>query len=262
MTPLAFGADAVGRLFCFQGKSKMKSSLSVLAVMFTAALFVVPTAVAQTVRFETNAGNFDLLLNPTNNPQLQEHVDNLLAYVNSGRYDGTVINRADEGFVLQMGVFSVASPVLPSTINGFTLIQTFAPIAGVPAAEILLSNTLGQVGLALSGGPNGTNQDSGTSSFYVNLGNNSFLDNDFAVFAVIPDMTTVNNIMALSQVDLTLDQNFGADPGNLYFTDVPLLPNGNLVVISRAFVVPEPGSWGMLLAATFPAINRRPRRRA
>jgi cyclophilin family peptidyl-prolyl cis-trans isomerase len=240
----------------------MKWSLSVLAVMFTTALFVIPTAVAQTVRFETNAGNFDLLLNPTNNPQLQGHVDNLLAYVNSGRYDGTVINRAAEGFVLQMGVFSVVSPTVPSTINGFTLIQTFPPIQGKPAVQVGLSNTLGQVGLALSGGPNGTNQNSGTSSFFVNLGNNSFLDNDFAVFAVVPDMTTINNIMALSQIDLTLDQNFGADPSNLHFTDVPLLPNGNLVVISRAFVVPEPGSCTMLLVATIAFINRRPRRRS
>jgi cyclophilin family peptidyl-prolyl cis-trans isomerase len=260
MTPPAPVVDALGRLFCFHGKLKMKLSLFVFAVMFATALFQIHPAVAQTVRFETNAGNFDLVLNPTNNPQLQEHVDNMLAYVNSGRYDGTVINRADEGFVLQMGVFSVVSPVLPSTISGFTLIQTFPPIEGKPAVDVGLSNTLGQVGLALSGGPNGTNQDSGTSSFYVNLGNNSFLDNDFAVFAVVPDMTTVNSIMALSQIDLTAVPGFGAD--GLAFMDVPLLPNGNLVVISRAFVVPEPGSCGVLLFATFAFVHRRPRRRA
>ena len=43
----------------------------------------------------------------------------------------------------------------------------------------------------------GTNQDGGTSSFFVNLTSNTFLDADFTVFAAIPDMTVVNQIMAL-----------------------------------------------------------------
>ena len=66
------------------------------------ALFLLITSVAngQVVRFESNGGNFDLMLNPTGNALLQGHVDNFLQYITTGRYDGTVINRADEGFVL------------------------------------------------------------------------------------------------------------------------------------------------------------------
>ncbi len=69
-------------------------------------------AAAQTMRFETSVGSFDMVLNPTNDPNLQPLVDNLVAYIGLGRYDHTAINRADEGgagtaddLVLQMGGF-------------------------------------------------------------------------------------------------------------------------------------------------------------
>ena len=39
------------------------------------------SASAQVVRFETTAGEFDMVLNPTNNLVLQGHVDNMLSYV-------------------------------------------------------------------------------------------------------------------------------------------------------------------------------------
>jgi hypothetical protein len=124
-------------------------------------------------------------------------------------------------------------------------------VVGVPAANIGLSNTVGQVGLVLAGPL--PNPDSGTSSFFVNLGNNSFLDVDFTVFAAVPDMTTINAIMSLPQIDLTTDPGFGASPDNLGFTDVPLLPNGDLVVVSRAFVIPEP-SWHTLIWGLLPSL--------
>ena len=83
----------------------------------------------------------------------------------------------------------------------------------------------------------GTNQDSGSSSFFVNLGSNTFLDADFTVFAAIPDMTTINKIMDLMQTDLTADPDFGAGDGNLGFSDVPLEDNGFQVFIKRTFVI-------------------------
>src|SRR5690349_18577650 len=65
---------------------------------------------ADVVRFETTMGDFDMVLNPTNNSVLQNHVDNMLDYVNRGTYTGTWINRAAKNqdgsnFVLQMGGF-------------------------------------------------------------------------------------------------------------------------------------------------------------
>jgi len=182
-----------------------------------------------------------MVLNPTNNPLLQDYVDNFLAYVNAERYHCAVINRAAEGFVMQTGGFKVRTPELPSTVNGFMPIATFDPVPGVPADTIAgLSNTIGTVALALPGdGMGGTDEDAGTSSFFVNLTDNSFLDADFTVFAEVPDLTTINEIMALDQVDLTQDPNFGAGPGNLAFTDVPLRPNGDLVIITRAFEITD-----------------------
>jgi cyclophilin family peptidyl-prolyl cis-trans isomerase len=229
-------------------RQKVPDTFFVLVGSLAPVLVVSSLACGQVVRFETSAGSFDVVLNPTNHSRLQGHVDNFLQYVTSGRYDGTAINRADEDFVLQMGAYRTASSDVPDTASGFVPIEAFAPVNGVPAVQIGLSNTAGTVGLALSSGPNGTNEDSGTSSFYINLGTNSSLDADFAVFALVPDMTTISSIMSLSVVDLTTDPGFGTDPGTLAFTDVPLLPDGDLVIVSRAFVVPEP-SWSALLMA-------------
>jgi cyclophilin family peptidyl-prolyl cis-trans isomerase len=200
------------------------------------------TAHAQTVRFETNVGGFDMELNPTHEPLLQGNVDNLLQYVTSGRYDNTVINRAAPDFVLQMGVFQSPGAKPSATISGFVPIVAFPPVDGVPAADIPgLSNTSGMVGFALRGdGAGGIDHDGATSSFYVNLNDNSFLDPDFTIFAQIPNMATINAIMALPQTDFTQDPGFGADSGNLHFTNVPLLANGDLVVITHAFVIPVP----------------------
>jgi peptidyl-prolyl cis-trans isomerase A (cyclophilin A) len=216
------------------------------------------------VRFETNVGSFDMELNPTNNPLLQGNVDNLLQYVTSGRYDNTVINRAVPGFVVQMGVFQSPGAKPSATISGFVPIAGFPPVVGVPASQFPgLSNTNGMVGFALRGtGFGTTDRDSATSSFYINLANNSFLDQDFTIFAQIPNMATINAIMALPHVDFTLDPGFGADVSNLHFTDVPLLANGDLVVISHASVVSVPEPSACILACAFlPAFWTRKVRR-
>jgi cyclophilin family peptidyl-prolyl cis-trans isomerase len=212
---------------------------------FILLVAMLPASVShgQVVRFQTSVGDFDLVLNPTSNPALRGHVDNMLHYVLSGRYDDTVINRAarDQAgfpFVLQMGEFETLGPAIPTSVDGFHTIPMFDPIQGAPAAWNGLSNTIGTVGLALSSNANGSaNHDSGQSSFYINMTDNAFLDQDFAVFAEIANLTTINAIMALPTFDLTTNPSF--DPGfnNLAFTEVPELPNGNLVFIRKAFVV-------------------------
>ena len=158
---------------------------------------------AQVVRFQTTVGNFDMVLNPTNNPVLQGHVDNMLEYVETAT-TGAAGSIGPPRISCCRWAASIRTPsacrwtsstrpVARSTSRG-------EPAAGIPG----LSNTVGTVSLALSGaGTGGTNQDSGSSSFFVNLTGNTFLDADFTVFAAIPDMTTINNIMALMQTDLT-----------------------------------------------------------
>jgi cyclophilin family peptidyl-prolyl cis-trans isomerase len=201
--------------------------------------FAAPPATAQVVRFETTVGSFDMVLNPTDNPLLQGHVDNMLHYIDNESYRSSWINRAAEGFVLQMGGFYSHTKRVPFDITNTRSVATIDPIEGEPAAENPgLSNTLGTVAMALPGLPTGgTNQNGGTSSFFVNLTSNDFLDADFTVFAAIPDMTTINAIMALMQEDLTADPDFGAGNGNLGFSDVPIDENGFQVFIRRAFVI-------------------------
>jgi cyclophilin family peptidyl-prolyl cis-trans isomerase len=212
-----------------------------LGIAVAVCLCVASGVSAQSVvRFETTMGNFDMVLNPTNNSILQNHVDNMLEYVKRETYNGTWINRAASGFVLQMGGFYSQTLLPQFSIDQVRNIRSFAPIQGHPAADNPpLSNTVGTVALALSGGSSGTNQDSGSSSFFVNLTSNTFLDTDFTVFAAIPDMTTINNIMALQTIDRTTDPNFPGQDMNLGLTDVPVQADGNQVFIKRAFVIDD-----------------------
>ncbi len=206
-------------------------------------LCMTSSAAAQVVRFDTTMGNFDMVLNPTNNPQLQGYVDNFLNYVEGNNYLGSWINRADTEngtpFVLQMGGFFSHTKRPPPTIQSTRPVATFAPVTGVPAQSIGLSNTVGTVALALPGGANGVNHDAGTSSFFINLNDNSFLDPDFTVFAEISDLTVINQIMALQIKDQTSDPSFGTDSSNLGFTSDPIQGDGFQVFIKEAFVVTD-----------------------
>ena len=216
-----------------------------MATRFLTALILglalVPAATAQTVRFDTNVGNIDLVLNPMGLPELRGHVDNMLAYVENAIYDKSVINRAPEGFVLQLGSFVTADQIVPSTRDGFFPLERFEPVVvdfdgdgQVDFNTEELSNTRSTVTLALSSGqPN-----SGTSSFFVNVGDNSALldPQGFVTFARVADMSTVDFIMNLDDRNL-----FGDPQSNPTFTDVPLLENDLQVFIERAFVLdPNP----------------------
>ncbi len=195
-------------------------------------LVVVPVA-AQTVRFDTNVGTFDMELNPTGNVNLQGHVDNMLAYVNSGRYDLTVINRAAEDFVMQMGGFQLETLVLPPNFSDFASVESFGEVIvdadGDGTADFDLTglvNTRGTVSLALSGPLN-----SGSSSFFINIGDNtSVLDpQGFIPFATISDMATIDLILGVPQAVLS--------DGGLAGADVPVLNSNRIVFVERAFVL-------------------------
>ncbi len=190
---------------------------------------------AQTIRFDTNVGTFDMVLNPTGNPFLQGHVDNMLAYTLAGRYDHTVINRAATNFVLQMGGFQAPFLTLPTRFNAFPSVPAFDRVIvdanndGQVDFDLgNLSNTHATVSLALSNNPN-----TGTSSFFVNLNDtNNFLDDSgFVPFARIDNMETVNLIMSLPQANLDPSGN------NLAAINIPILENNKLVFVERAFVL-------------------------
>jgi len=202
------------------------------AVVLSSMLF--SAAAAQTVRFDTNVGTFDMELNPTGNANLQGHVDNIISYVENGTYDLSVINRAVEGFIMQMGGFQAPSSTLPGTFNGFPSIDSTDPVIvdadnnGTVDFDVTdLLNVRGTVSLALSNSAN-----TGNSSFFVNLGTNTSLDAAsmrFVPFAVINDMSTIDLIMSLNQFDYS--------GGGLAGDDVPFLEGNRLVIVERAFVV-------------------------
>lgn len=242
----------------------IRPTLAAVVLLLLSLAATAPASAQDTVRFATNAGSFDVLLNPTGNPNLQAHVLNFLQYVNSGRYDGTVINRADDfasgdGFVIQLGGFVAPGETLDTMpTNGFANVDSFDPVIvdadnnGVIDFDTTgLSNTRGEIALALSSiGPN-----SGTSSFFINLGNNDFLDSQgFIPFARIVDMTPIDVIDNLPTEDLSQE---AGQTGSLAYTDVPVVDGDEFLIIDSARVIPEPTSAVLLVASLLAGIATR-----
>jgi peptidyl-prolyl cis-trans isomerase A (cyclophilin A) len=208
------------------------------------ALLTTTGAFAQTMRFTTNVGSFDMELNPNNDANLQPLVDNIVAYIGLGKYHFSAVNRAADGnagasddFVLQMGGF-MGFPTVPdlwaSLHTPIEKLNNGVVVDGNGDGTVdfsAISNTRGTISLALqSGQPN-----SGTSSFFINLGDNEFLDSQgFVPFARISDMTTIDKIMQLTQRDLSGQI---GQSGNLTYTDVPLTEDGRIVVVKSVQVI-------------------------
>ncbi len=117
-------------------------------------------------------------------------VDNFLAYVNSGFYDGTVFHRNAPGFVLQGGGWAAAlSPALPVPAPKTA---TRAPIAlevGRGLSNLRLSVAMARTAAL----------DSATSQFFINLADNAFLDTldgGYAAFGSITAGAAVVDAMA------------------------------------------------------------------
>lgn len=130
-------------------------------------------------------GNVVLTLNPTAAPVT---VANFLSYVNAGFYSCTVIHRYTPGFVAQGGGYAgplTAGGPLP------TLKTTNAPIVLEDNAG--LSNLRLTVAMARTGTP-----DSATSQFFVNLGDNIFLDRTASArgYAVFGTVTAGSDVIA------------------------------------------------------------------
>jgi peptidyl-prolyl cis-trans isomerase A (cyclophilin A) len=136
-------------------------------------------AIAQKVRLSTTAGDIVLQLEPEKSPKT---VENFLAYVKAGHYNGTIFHRVINDFMIQGGGMTADMSEKP----------TRPPI--VLEARNGLSNKRGTVAMARTGVPN-----SATSQFFINVRDNDFLDaanardgNGYAVFGrVVEGMDTV-----------------------------------------------------------------------
>ena len=131
--------------------------------------------VSPVVRLTTVFGPIDVALYERQKPITS---NNFLRYVDEGRYfvqDPTTqqqassfIHRSVSGFVIQGGGFiATANPNTPDRIQP-TEVAEFAPIQNEPG----ISNTRGTIAMAKTSDPN-----SATSQWFINLANNTNLDN-------------------------------------------------------------------------------------
>jgi peptidyl-prolyl cis-trans isomerase B (cyclophilin B) len=104
----------------------------------------------------TNHGKIKLELDAAKAPKT---VENFLAYVRSGHYDGTIFHRVIEGFMVQGGGFEPGMKQKP----------TNDPIEN--EAKNGLKNEPYTVAMARTSAPH-----SASAQFFINVNNNSFLD--------------------------------------------------------------------------------------
>jgi peptidyl-prolyl cis-trans isomerase A (cyclophilin A) len=217
--------------------SALALALGLAAVDAVADLYPSPVAV-----IETTMGTISIELYDAQRPVT---VTNFVRYVNEGFYDGddglgaTIFHRVVHDFVIQGGGHT-------ADLSHKT---THDPIPLENDAQ--LHNVRGTVGMARYSDP-----DSATSQFFINTVDNSdWLDwgsptyPGYAVFGVV--IAGMDVVDAIAQVPVH-DENG--------FNDVPIAD----IVITNAYIVPEPAAaWGLLalaLAARFRAPCGRVRR--
>lgn len=213
---------------------------------------------AQTiVRFDTVMGSFDIQLFDNVMPVT---VQNFLGYVSADRYAGSVVHRNSDtadpilrDFVIQGGGFYLHDPTPPGQVIGATAVTTDPPINDEPGGGVTgPSNTRGTIAMAKSG-PNTV-----TSQWFINQGDNSFLDNPlrpdggFSAFGkVLGDGMTVVDAIG----DLPIPADFGFFI-NAPFNDLPLRNfsgtsitdirvQHTVVVNSVSVVTPLPGDFNL-----------------
>ena len=132
------------------------------------------------VVLETSLGNIEIELDAQKAPI---SVENFLAYVDSGHYDGTIFHRVIGGFMIQGGGFD----------ESFSQKATRGPIKNEFGNG--LTNQRGTIAMARTNDPH-----SATSQFFINLVDNGFLNQGagYAVFGkVTAGMDVVDKIAAV-----------------------------------------------------------------
>jgi peptidyl-prolyl cis-trans isomerase A (cyclophilin A) len=157
----------------------------------TLALIAGPALAANPqVELDTSAGVIKLELYPDAAPKT---VENFLAYVKAGHYNGTQFHRVIKGFMIQGGGYNAdfwQKPTRPPI-----------PIEADKSVKAGLSNVPGTVAMARTGDPN-----SATSQFFINVADNKRLDfrspdaqgYGYTVFGkVVSGMEVVNKIATM-----------------------------------------------------------------
>ena len=147
------------------------------------------------VEFKTNQGNFVVDLESDRAPKT---VNNFLAYVKSGHYDGTIFHRVIADFMIQGGGFETGLQDAKA-ISDFEKKQkkTKAPIKNESGNG--LSNVRGSIAMART-----SVLDSATSQFFINTVDNAKLDQPkYCVFGkVIDGMDVVDKIRKVETMSI------------------------------------------------------------
>lgn len=152
---------------------------ALFGLLFASAVMAAPPV----VRLTTSAGTVDIELDRARAPRT---VDNFLAYVRAGFYDGTIFHRVIPGFMIQGGGFAPGMREKP----------TRAPIPN--EADNGLKNTAGTIAMARTPDPH-----SASAQFFINTVDNPALDHrgknprdwGYAVFGrVVRGMDVVTKI--------------------------------------------------------------------
>ena len=190
---------------------------NVLAVLWALGMGLgLQLAQAQTtlprVKLETSAGDIVLELRPDKAPKT---VENFLAYVKKGQYNGTVFHRVIPGFMVQGGGLDARLSERP----------TGQPIQN--EADNGLRNDRYTLAMARTNDPH-----SATAQFFINVADNAFLNHSaptpqgwgYAVFGRV-----VSGQAVVDRISTVPTGNFGRNQ------NVPLTP----ITINAATVLPS-----------------------
>ena len=131
-----------------------------LALALAASVLGAAPALAQKVELDTTAGKIVLQLDASAAPKT---VENFIAYVKSGHYDGTQFHRVIPGFMVQGGGYTTdyaQKPTRPPVKN-----------EAEQASKAGLVNAPGTIAMARTSDPH-----SASSQFFINVGDNKFLN--------------------------------------------------------------------------------------
>ncbi len=167
-------------------------SLSAAPLAVAAAIAASPAG-AESVRFDTSFGAFDVNLFEEDAPG---HVANFLAYVDAGDYDNSIFHRAAETgdggeFVAQGGAFRFEGTAVETPFDLADVTNR-----GAIDNEFGASNTRGTLALARVGGQ----ENSGSNQFFFNLQDNPFLDDVDGGFTVFGEVEGEAGLSILDQI--------------------------------------------------------------
>ncbi len=188
-----------------------RSLLLAAAALFAVSAVQAQGAAAPRVKLATSAGDIVIELQPAKAPKT---VENFLAYVKKGHYNGTIFHRVIPGFMIQGGGFDKAMAQKP----------TEKPIEN--EASNGLKNDKYTLAMARTPHPH-----SASAQFFINVNDNAFLNHSaptqqgwgYAVFGrVVEGQDVVDKITAVPTGNQGMHQN------------VPLTP----IIINAATVLP------------------------